>query len=139
MIFSAHQASLFCTVALLAVTGYFFFGSVPLLILKHDTPMDARFVRSFYVVYYRVAIVTASAKLSVVALAGRPLLAFGAAVIALLAWVVRGHFIPRMESLAPHIQAHDTATVSAFRKIHLTAILINVVQMIAVVSALTVF
>ena len=40
--------ALIATVALFATTAYFLFGSVPLLVLRHDTPMDARFVRGFF-------------------------------------------------------------------------------------------
>ena len=45
-------AALFFTVALLVTTAYFILGSVPLLILKHDTPKDSRFVRGFFNTYY---------------------------------------------------------------------------------------
>jgi hypothetical protein len=48
---AALIVALCCTVALLVVTAYFLMGSVPLLILKHDTPLDARFVRGFYNTY----------------------------------------------------------------------------------------
>ncbi len=39
------NAALFSTIPLLLCMGYFFMGSLPLLILKHDTPMDSRFIR----------------------------------------------------------------------------------------------
>ena len=45
---AALIAALVFTVALLVITTYFIFGSVPLLILKHDTPMDSRFVQGFF-------------------------------------------------------------------------------------------
>ena len=40
---AALIAALIFTVALLVTTAYFLMGSVPLLILKHDTVLDARF------------------------------------------------------------------------------------------------
>ena len=43
------------TVALLVFTAYFLLGGLPLLVLKHDVPLDARFVRAFFNVYYKVA------------------------------------------------------------------------------------
>lgn len=52
---SANGAALISTVALLMVTAYFFFGSVPLLVLKLDDPVDAKFIRSFYSTYYQIA------------------------------------------------------------------------------------
>src|SRR6185436_2956148 len=77
-------AALFFTVALLVTTTYFILGSIPLLVLKHDTPLDARFIRAFFNIYYRAALVTASATSISYALAGRPALATGAALLALL-------------------------------------------------------
>ena len=55
MLSSALYASFFFTVALLVTTAYFLMGGLPLLTLKHDTPLDARFVRGFFNVYYRAA------------------------------------------------------------------------------------
>ena len=43
------------TVAMLCVSVYFLLGSMPLLILKHDTPVDGNFIRSFFNLYYRMA------------------------------------------------------------------------------------
>ena len=47
MILEPKTIALFFTVVLLAVTTYFLLGSVPLLTLKHDNPIDARFIKSF--------------------------------------------------------------------------------------------
>ena len=58
---AALIAALFFTVALLVTHAYFLMGSVPLLVLEHDTPMDARFVRGFFNTYYLAAVVTAGA------------------------------------------------------------------------------
>ena len=55
MLSSALYASFFFTVALLVTTAYFLMGGLPLLTLKHDTPLDARFVQGFFNVYYRAA------------------------------------------------------------------------------------
>jgi len=33
-------------------------GSLPLLILKHDTPVDARFIRNLFSLYYAAAMAT---------------------------------------------------------------------------------
>ena len=57
----AMIAALLFTVALFVTTAYFIMGSIPLLVLKHDTPLDARFVRGFFNTYYVAAVVTASA------------------------------------------------------------------------------
>ena len=80
---AAMFAALAFTVLLLVTTAYFIMGSIPLLVLKHDTPLDARFVRAFFNVYYVAAFVTASATAISYALAGRPVVASGAALLAM--------------------------------------------------------
>lgn len=82
---AAPIAALFFTVVMLVTTAYFLMGSVPLLILKHGTPLDARFVRDFFDTFYRAAMVTASATAVSYVLAGRLILAGGATALALLA------------------------------------------------------
>jgi hypothetical protein len=129
-------AALFFTVALLVTTAYFLFGSVPLLVLKHDTPMDSRFVRGFFNTYYLAAMFTASATAVSLALAGRLTVAAGAAALALLATVMRSKVIPMMDSLRGQIQVDDARAVRSFRRIHVTAILINLAQLVIIVWSL---
>ncbi len=135
----AMIAALFFTVALIVTTAYFIMGSIPLLILKHDTPIDARFVRGFFNVYYIAAIITASATSVCFALVGRRELAIGAAVLALLALILRKIFIPKLEALGAQIQSQDMDAIPGFRRAHATAIAINIVQLVAIFWSLTVF
>lgn len=128
--------SLLFTVVLLAITAYFLLGSVPLLILNHDNPMDASFIRSFYITYFKIAIIVAVGAAASHALAGRPAFAAGAAAIALLTWVLRARFIPRMDLLVARIQANDSLAIQSFRKIHKSAITINSVQLITILGSL---
>ncbi len=135
----ANNAALFFTVALLVVTAYFFLGSVPLLILKHDNPTDAKFIRSFYDTYYRIAFVVALGTTVSYALSTRPSFAAGAAIITILAWIIRRKFIPKMEALGAQIQANGMDSIPVFRKIHKTAIGINVAQLVAILSSLAAY
>ena len=132
-------AALFFTVALLVTTAYFIMGSIPLLVLKHDTPLDARFVRGFFNTYYFAAIVTASAAAISYAFAGRPPFCAGAALLALLAAILRWQIIPKMDALGARIQSNDIESIPGFRRIHITAIAINMVQLVAIVWSLTAF
>lgn len=43
----ALYPALLFTVALLVTTAYFLLGGLPLLVLDHDTSLDARFIRGF--------------------------------------------------------------------------------------------
>ena len=129
-------AAMVFTVALLVTTAYFIMGSIPLLVLKHDTPLDARFVRGFFNIYYVAAVVTASATAISYAFARRPALAMGAAALALLAVVLRRKIIPKMDALGVQIQSNYMDAIPGFRRTHITAIAINVVQLVVIVWSL---
>ena len=136
---AALIAALFFTVALLVTTAYFILGSVPLLILKHDTPKDSRFVRAFFNVYYMAAMFTASAAAVSYAFAERPVLAASAAALALLAAILHRKVISKMDALGSRIQGGATEAIPEFRRTHVSAILVNVVQLVLIVWSLTVF
>jgi len=136
---AALIAALFFTVALLVTTAYFILGSAPLLILKHDTPKDSHFVRGFFNVYYLAAIFTASAAAVSYALADRPLLAAGAAALALLAAILRRIVTSKMHALGTRIQGGGTDAITGFRRAHLSAILVNLAQLVLIVWSLTAF
>ncbi|MBN8749864.1 Uncharacterised protein [Xylophilus ampelinus] len=133
---AAIIAALFFTVALLVTTAYFIMGAIPLLILRHDTPLDARFVRGFFNVYYRAAFITASATALSYAIADHPGVACGAAALALVALLLRRRVIPRMDALGSCIQGDFMDAIPGFRKLHVWAILINIAQLVAIVWSL---
>ena len=133
---AALMVALLFTVALLVTHAYFLMGSVPLLILKHDIPMDSRFVRGFYNTYYLAAAFNASAAAMSFAVAGRLLFALAAAALALLGVVLRRRVLPRMDSLQAQIQACVASAVPAFRRIHVAAILVNLAQLAFIVWSL---
>ena len=133
---AALIAALFFTVILLVITAYFLMGSVPLLILKHDTPMDGNFVRGFFDIYYRVAMVSAGATALSYALAGRFVFAAGAGGLMLLAVLLRRQVIPRMDAMRTQMQVRGTDAIPGFRRIHITAILVTVAQLVLIVWGL---
>lgn len=132
-----NQFALFSTVALLVVTAYFLLGSIPLLTLRHDTTLDARFIRSFYVTYYRFALVTATGATISYAMASRPLFAVGAAAIVVVTLLLRRHYLPKMDALGAQMGDDATAAIPAFRRIHQRAILINLAQLLGILGSLT--
>ena len=134
---TAMIPALIFTVVLLATTAYFIMGSIPLHVLKHDTALDARFVRGFFNTYYAMAGFMAGATAISYAFAGRPAPATGAAALALLAVILRHKVIPRMDVLGAQIQSNELGAIPGFRRTHLTAIAINVVQLVAIVWSLT--
>uniref|UniRef100_UPI000D3977CA hypothetical protein n=1 Tax=unclassified Variovorax TaxID=663243 RepID=UPI000D3977CA len=133
---AAMFAALGFTVALLVTTAYFIMGSIPLLVLQHDTPLDARFVRGFFNLYYVAAFATATATALSFAAAGRPGLAAGAAALALVAVLLRRRIIPKMDALGAQIASERIDAIAGFRRTHIAAILINVAQLVAIVWTL---
>ncbi|CAN7162687.1 hypothetical protein LJR039_000171 [Pseudorhodoferax sp. LjRoot39] len=133
---AALLVALCCTGALLLTTAYFFLGAVPLLTLQHDTPMDARFVRSFFNTYYLAAMGTAGATALSCALAGRPGFALEAAAIAGLAVLLRRTVLSRMDALRVQVEAGAGDVARAFRRIHGAALLANLAQLVVIVWSL---
>jgi len=136
---AATLAALFFTVALLVTTAYFLLGSIPLLVLKHDTPLDSRFIRGFLNTYYLVAMLTAAATAASYAIAGRLGFATGAAGLAILAATLRKRVIPKMDALHAQIQMSNTDAIPGFRRTHIIAILINLAQLVVIVWGLIAF
>jgi hypothetical protein len=133
----ATYPALFFTVALLVTTAYFLMGGLPLLILKHDTPLDSRFVRGFFNVYYFAAMVTAAGTSISYAFLGRPDFAIGAGALAVAAAVLRRTVLPKMDRLHVKILTNDLDAVRGFRKIHVALLLANLAQLALVVWSLT--
>lgn len=125
--------SIFFTVVLLVTTAYFILGGLPLLVLAHDTPVDGRFVRRFFEVYYSAALVGSLGSTASYALWGKPSLAIGSAAIASVVLFLRRIILPAMERLSARIQLSDDGAISAFRKVHGAALLINLIQLVLVV------
>jgi hypothetical protein len=129
----AIYPAFFFTVALLVTTAYFLLGGLPLLVLKHDEPLDARFIRSFFDLYYKAAFGAAVGVAVSYALWGRLLLAFGAAALAGIVVVLRRQLIPAMQQLGSEIEANAEGAVKRFRRLHGTALLVNLCQLVLVV------
>lgn len=111
---------------------FFSFASMPLLVLKHDTPQDGRFVRGLFHHYYTVSLITASAGALGHAYLGRWAVAAALAGLAAFVFMVRSRFIPRMDFLRAQIAAGDATAIRQFRRLHLTGIFLNLVQVATV-------
>lgn len=125
------------TVALLCSMGFFFMGSLPLLILKHDTPLDARFIRGLFKLYYQAVMVAGAGAALSYGLAGRPGFATGMAAVAVLAFGLHRAIVGRMDALRGTMTASDLAGIRRFRQLHVAGMAINAVQLAAVASSLT--
>jgi hypothetical protein len=129
--------ALFFTVILLVTTAYFLMGGIPLLVLRHDTPLDAGFVRGFFNVYYKAAVVAALGACISYALWGRLAFAAGAGAIAVMALFLRSRLIPAMQQLGARIGEDGSAAIRQFRRIHLLALGVNLLQLVVLVWSTT--
>ena len=134
---SAAYFALFFTVVLLVTTAYFLMGGLPLLILQHDTPLDGRFIHRFFEVYVKFAVFGAVGACLSYALWGRAGFALGAAGIGALVLFLRRRVLPAMERLGARIQSMDGSAIPAFRKLHSSVLLLNLVQLVALVWGVT--
>jgi hypothetical protein len=132
----ANVLALASTVILLVVMGYFMLGSLPLLVLKHDTPLDARFIRGFFDLYYRALLVAAGASALAYAVAGKFAFFAGLTCLAAVAFVARRRMIPQMDAARAALAPHDQATIRRFRRLHIAGMLLNFVQLMGVASSL---
>ena len=130
-------AALIATVGLIISMGFFMMGSLPLLVLQHDTPLDGRFIRRFFEVYVKFAVFGAVGACLSYALWGRAGFALGAAGIGALVLFLRRRVLPAMERLGARIQSMDGSAIPAFRKLHSSVLLLNLVQLVALVWGVT--
>ena len=130
---AAIYPSFFFTVVLLFITLYFLLGGLPLLVLKHDVPLDARFIRRFFEVYYKAAFWASACACASFALWLRPGFAIGAAALAGVAKFVQGLLVPAMQRLGERIETSDAVAITHFRRVHVAALMVNVCQLVVLV------
>ena len=123
-------------VLLLLWMGFFMLGSLPLMILRHDTPLDARFIRGLFEVYYKAVMVVASAGFIAHAVAQRPATTAGMAVIGAAAFCSRRAILGRMDRLRLSMTATDADGIRRFRKLHVIGMLLNFAQLVVICGGL---
>jgi hypothetical protein len=125
--------ALFSTIPLLMCMAYFFMGSLPLLVLNHDTPLDSRFIRGFFNTYYLALAGSAAFATVICALAGQLAYSAGMAAIAALAFFLRKFVLRQMDVLRLRIENGDATAATDFRRAHVAGLAVNALQLVAVV------
>ena len=92
--------------------------------------------RSFFNLYYRLAVAFSLLACLSYAAWGKPVFAIGAAAIAAMSWALRKVLLRIMEQLGSQIEMGDIAAVARFRRVHGLALLINLVQLVVVVGSM---
>jgi hypothetical protein len=129
--------ALISAVVLLVWMGFFMMGSLPLLILKHDTPVDSRFIRGLFNVYYLAIMATATVGALSSAIAGRAAIALALSCVAGIGFAGRYWFVPRMDMVRSTITADHSYAIRQFRRLHIAGMLLNVVLLAAFCFGLT--
>lgn len=118
--------ALISTVALLVWMGFFMMGSLPLLVLSHDTPLDARFIRGLFNLYCKALMATAAVGAVGYAFTGHAGIALGFGFMAALGLAGRHSIVGRMDRLRSTMTADDAQGIRRFRQLHITGMLLNV-------------
>ena len=126
-------------VAVLFSMTLFMMSSLPLLILKHDTPMDGRFIQAVFNLYYQAVMLTSVVAAWSYALIGQPLVSVGLSLVAALAFGLRRWVTARMELLRARIEAGEAAAIRKFRQLHGAGMAVNVAQLVSIVWSMTLF
>jgi len=129
--------ALISSVVLVVWMGFFMMGSLPLLILKHDTPVDARFIRGLFNVYYMAIMSTAAVGALGGAFAGRAAIAAAFACVAGLGFAGRHWLVSRMDLVRSTMTSDDAAAIAQFRRLHIGGMLLNLALLAAFCFGLT--
>ena len=128
---------LISAVVLLVWMGFFMMGSLPLLVLKHDTPLDSRFIRGLFNLYYVAILATGIVGAASAAIAGRAAAALGLGFVAAVGFAGRHWFIARMDLVRSTMTADDSLAIRKFRRLHIVGMLLNVLLLAAFCVGLT--
>ena len=129
--------ALISTVVLLVWMGFFMMGSLPLLVLKHDTPLDSRFIRGLFNVYYTAILAVGSVGAASSALGGRFLIALALAAVAGIGVLGRYWFILQMDAVRSIMTADDAPAIRRFRRLHIAGMLANFLMLVGFVFGMT--
>jgi hypothetical protein len=131
------SAAPFATIVILLVwMGFFMLGSLPLMVLKHDTPLDARFIRGLFDVYYKAVMAVAALGVIAHALVHRPVITLVMAGIGFVAMASRRVIVGHMDRLRASMSASDAAGIRSFRRWHVLGMVLNVAQLLAICASL---
>jgi hypothetical protein len=124
-------------VILLVWMGFFTLGSLPLLILKHDTPLDARFIRGLFDVYYKAVMLTGAVGSLIHFASGRLSSGTALAAVALIALASRRTILVGMDRLRAVMTPTDAAAIRQFRRLHVTGMALNFIQLVTLCVGMT--
>jgi hypothetical protein len=128
---------LLATVVLLFPMGVFMFTTPPLLILKHDTPVDGRFIRGLFNLYYVSVITLASVGAAGCLIVGKIAVALAMGGLGVFVAGIRRWMISNMDRQREGMARGQPGAIPRFRRLHMTGMALNVLQLAIVAWAMT--
>ena len=125
----AKAFPLLATVVLMFWMGFFTLASPPLLVLKHDTPKDANFIRDLFNIYYVMLMTLATIGAAIRIYLEKTEVAYAMFGLVAFVFAVRLLFISRMDRLRGVGLVGDSGAVRQFRHLHIAGIALNAVQL----------
>ena len=98
--------------------------------------MDSKFIKSFYVTYFKIALTVTMGATIAHALANKFSMLMVALAVGYTTIMLRRKLISQMMLQGSAIQGENYMAVPEFRKTHKSAIIINVVQLLSVLTGL---
>ena len=117
--------------------GFFMFASPPLLILKHDTPADARFIRGLFNIYYVSVMTIAAMGAAGCIIVGKLGVALAMGGLVVVMFGIRRWMISNMDKLRDAIARGDSKAIPRFRHLHMAGMALNVFQLAFVAWGVT--
>ena len=117
----------------------FTFASPPLLVLKHDTPVDGGFVRNLFNIYYIVVMALGAIGAAGCLYLGRTGQALAMGGVIVFVFLLRRWVLAKMDGLRDAINRGEPMAVRRFRRLHIGGTAFNVVQLGVVAWGLTRF
>jgi hypothetical protein len=133
----AKAFPLLSIVVVLFPMGAFMLASPPLLILKHETPVDGHFIRNLFNVYYIVVITIAAIGAAGCALIEQRALALAMVGLVVFVLLIRRGMLSKMDRVRDAINRGESMAVPRFRRLHIAGMVLNVVQLGTVAWGMT--
>lgn len=131
--------ALYATAILLGTMLFFSFAMTPVIFAKLDSEQAARTVRALFPVYYLVIIICGAAGALTLALDEQPVPSSLLAIVAGFAVLARQLVIPRLDALRVAKTAGDAVAVRQFKRLHGLSMVVNLMQIVAVMAVLSTF
>jgi hypothetical protein len=129
--------ALLATIILTFPMLYFLVAAPTFLLKPLSDPIVTWMLRGLFSVYFSVVSATCGIAVMAFLLAGRPLVAIGIGVVAILAIGARRWFLSRMDAELGVRDAGDATAVRRLRRLHWGGMLYNAVQFVVIVGSIS--